>query len=203
VIGRDRECPLFLRPGLVIRGRRIGQEGGGHLVGEMAEVVMDLHFQAGEGRRVVSESVTPLRLPGIGLAAQLRGDVIQRGDDGAGLGLRADLHGRLECAGDRKSPRLCYRGPREITTFRESTLREEYPNLDASPALETIGGHRAVGHDVEFISLDLTNTCAIRCFRTNRRTVLVFGQWSDIEDEETAAQLVAVRRSLEETDAEG
>jgi hypothetical protein len=63
-------------------------------------------------------------------------------------------------------------------------MREEYPTLDASPALETIGGHRAVGHDVEFISLDLTNTCAIRCFQTNRRTVLVFGQWSDIEDDE-------------------
>ena len=82
-------------------------------------------------------------------------------------------------------------------------MREEYPVLDAVPALETIDGHRAVGHDVEFISLDMTNSCTIRCFRTPRRTVLLFGQWSDLEDEETAAQLVAVRRSFEETDAEG
>jgi hypothetical protein len=83
------------------------------------------------------------------------------------------------------------------------TMREEYPTLDAVPALETIGGHRAIGHDVEFISLDLTNACTIRCFRTERRTVLIFGQWSDIEDEEIATVLAAVRLSFEETDAEG
>ena len=81
-------------------------------------------------------------------------------------------------------------------------MREEYPTLDAAPALETVGGHRAVGHDVEFISLDLTNACTIRCFRTDRRTVLLFGQWSDIEDEDTTAVLADVRRSVEETDAE-
>ncbi len=62
MIRQGCERPLFLGIGLVIRGRRIGQEGGGHLVGEMAEVVMDLHFQAGEGRWVVSELVTPLLL---------------------------------------------------------------------------------------------------------------------------------------------
>ncbi len=91
MIRRGCERPLFLRIGLVIRGRRIGQEGGSHLVGETAEVVMDLHFQASEGRRVVSELVTPTPLQEIGLAAQLRGDVIHRGDGGAGLGLSADL----------------------------------------------------------------------------------------------------------------
>lgn len=81
-------------------------------------------------------------------------------------------------------------------------MREEYPTLDAAPALETIGGCRAVGHDVEFISLDLTNGCTIRSFRTGRRTVLFFGQWSDIEDEEVTAVLADVRRSFEETDAD-
>jgi hypothetical protein len=81
-------------------------------------------------------------------------------------------------------------------------MRDEYPGLDAAPALEVIGGHRAVGHDVEFISLDLTNACAIRCFRTGRRTVLLFGQWSDVEDEGTADALAAIRRSVEETDTD-
>ncbi len=79
-------------------------------------------------------------------------------------------------------------------------MREEYPTLEASPALESIGGHPAVGHDVEFISLDMTNTCAIRCFRTPRRTVLVFGQWSDVEDSETSAQIATVRHSFEEVE---
>ena len=103
-IGRPRGCPPFARIGPGARGRDLGQEGGGHLVGEVAEVTMDLHLQASEGRRVVSESVAPLLLQGIGLLIQLRGDVIQRGDDRTGLGLRADLHGRLERAGDRKGP---------------------------------------------------------------------------------------------------
>ena len=82
-----------------------------------------------------------------------------------------------------------------------TAMREEYPNLDATPALETINSHNAVGHDVEFISLDMTNTCAIRCFRTPRRTVLVFGQWSDL-DENSEDLIRDVRRSLEETDGE-
>jgi hypothetical protein len=92
--------------------------------------------------------------------------------------------------------------PASVADQALEAMREEYPTLDASPVLEDIGGHRAVGHDVEFISLDMTNACTIRCFRTDRRTVLVFGQWSDLEDEDAADALAAVRRSLEETDAD-
>src|SRR5207302_3445412 len=65
--------------------------------------------------------------------------------------------------------------PTEIYTL---SLHDALP-IYALPALETINGHRAVGHDVEFISLDMTNSCTIRCFRTPRRTVLLFGQWSE------------------------
>jgi hypothetical protein len=92
--------------------------------------------------------------------------------------------------------------PAELADEALAALRAEYDNLDAAPALETIDGHRAVGHDVEFISLDMTNACAIRCFRTPRRTVLVFGQWSDIEDEDAEGQIRRIRRSIEETEAD-
>ncbi|MBV8607864.1 MAG: hypothetical protein JO034_10440 [Singulisphaera sp.] len=91
--------------------------------------------------------------------------------------------------------------PAEVADEALSAMREEYPDLDATPTLETINGHNAVGHDVEFISLDMTNTCAIRCFRTPRRTVLVFGQWSDL-DEDSEDLIRDVRQSLEETDGE-
>jgi hypothetical protein len=90
--------------------------------------------------------------------------------------------------------------PAEVADQALEALREEYPVLDAVPALETINGHRAVGHDVEFITLDMTNSCTIRSFRTPRRTVLLFGQWSDLVDEESEASLGAVRRSFAETD---
>jgi hypothetical protein len=93
--------------------------------------------------------------------------------------------------------------PAEVADQALEALREEYPVLDAVPALETIDGHCAVGHDVAFISLDMTNSCTIRSFRTARRTVLLFGQWSDLVGDETASSLAAVRRSFEETDDDG
>src|SRR5579862_6879070 len=43
-------------------------------------------------------------------------------------------------------------------------LRSEYPDLEAESRLETLAGQMAVGYDVEFFSLDLTNTCWIRSF---------------------------------------
>ncbi|MDR3632729.1 MAG: hypothetical protein P4L84_02775 [Isosphaeraceae bacterium] len=90
--------------------------------------------------------------------------------------------------------------PAEVADEALEALRAEYEQLDAAPALETIDGHRAVGHDVEFISLDMTNACTIRCFRTSRRTVLVFGQWSDLEGDDAEVHLRRMRRSFEETD---
>jgi hypothetical protein len=83
-----------------------------------------------------------------------------------------------------------------------AALKEEYPTLDAFPALETIDGHKAVGHDVEFVSLDLNNAGVIRAFQTPRRTIFLLAQWSDdLEGEEAEQPLRALRRSLEETDA--
>jgi hypothetical protein len=91
--------------------------------------------------------------------------------------------------------------PGEMVDEALGALRDEYPGLDAYPARETIDGHPAVGHDVEFISLDMTNTCVLRCFRTPRRTVFVLAQWSDLEDDDPETALAALRKSLEETDA--
>ena len=77
-------------------------------------------------------------------------------------------------------------------------MREEYPDLDAAPAMETIAGHHATGYDVEFFSLDFTNGATIRCFRTPERTVLAFGQWSDIGAEDLPDLIRGVFRSVEE-----
>jgi hypothetical protein len=77
-------------------------------------------------------------------------------------------------------------------------MREEYPDLDADPAREDIRGYRATGHDVEFFALDVTNAASIRCFRTPRRTVLIFGQWSDLGGDDLCDLVRAVFRSVEE-----
>jgi hypothetical protein len=79
-------------------------------------------------------------------------------------------------------------------------MREEYPDLEIAPAMEAIAGHHATGYDVEFFSLDVTNGAIIRAFRTPERTVLVFGQWSDIGDESLPDLIRSVSRSVEETE---
>ncbi len=90
--------------------------------------------------------------------------------------------------------------PKAIAEQALEAMREEYPLLDADPVEERINGQTAYGHDVEFISLDLTNCCSIRCYRTPNRTVLFFGQWSDLEEDTAEEVIRAVRSSLEETD---
>lgn len=91
--------------------------------------------------------------------------------------------------------------PAELADEALGAMREEYPDLDASDAVETIDGHNAVGHDLEFLALDLPNSCVIRAFRSPRRSILVFCQWSDLDDDEMGPIMAMLRRSLVETDA--
>jgi hypothetical protein len=90
--------------------------------------------------------------------------------------------------------------PAEIADEALEAMRAEYPDLEAAPTLETIDGHRAIGHDLEFFSLDMTSSCVIRSFRTKRRTVLIFAQWSSLDDDAAESQIRALRATLEETD---
>lgn len=81
-------------------------------------------------------------------------------------------------------------------------MRDEYPDLDAYPVSETLAGEVAAGHDVEFFSLDLMNACAIRAVRTPRRSLLVFGQWSETGAAIDYGRLFqAIRQSIRETDS--
>jgi len=79
-------------------------------------------------------------------------------------------------------------------------MREEYPDLDAMPALETIQGRHATGFDLEFFALDVTNGASVRCFRTPRRTVLIFGQWTDFGEDNLADIVRDVFQSVDEID---
>jgi hypothetical protein len=95
--------------------------------------------------------------------------------------------------------------PAEMVDEALGAMRDEYPDLEVSPAIEEIDGHKAVGHDLEFFSLDMLNGCAIRGFRTKRRTILVFEQWAELDhdasDPDPDDLMRAVRRTLEETDS--
>ena len=75
------------------------------------------------------------------------------------------------------------------------------PDARFDPRAQTIDGHESVGYDVDFFSLNVPNSCMIRSFRTPRRTVLVFAQWSELLAEDAGDVFRIVCRSLEETDS--
>lgn len=89
--------------------------------------------------------------------------------------------------------------PSEVADAALEAMREEYPDLDASPAAESLNDQPSTGHDVEFFALDVTNAASIRCFRTPKRTVLAFGQWSDAGQAELPSQIRGVFESIVET----
>ncbi len=76
-------------------------------------------------------------------------------------------------------------------------LREDYPDLEAVDTTEKIARHRAQGLDVQFFSMDLTNSCWIRSFRTPAKTILILCQANDLELEYAEPVLRAIRASLE------
>jgi hypothetical protein len=75
-------------------------------------------------------------------------------------------------------------------------LRGEYEDLEADECVESVAGLPAVGHDVRFFSLDLTNTCWIRSFYSNRGTVLLMWQMNDLELEQNEPVVRAICASL-------
>ncbi len=90
--------------------------------------------------------------------------------------------------------------PADVADAALEAMREEYPDLDAAPAMETINEHCATGHNVEFFAMDMTNAATIRCFRTPKRTVLAFGQWSDAGEPELPDLIRGVVNSIEDTE---
>ena len=65
-------------------------------------------------------------------------------------------------------------------------MRSEYPELEADERAEQFAGQWAVGHDIWFFSLDLTNTCWTRSFDCPDGTALVLCQVSDIDASQEA-----------------
>ena len=87
--------------------------------------------------------------------------------------------------------------PEQVAQTALEALREEYPNLEADAFEETVAGQPAVGHDIQFFSLDLTNTCWTRSFTSARGTILVMWEVNDLELEATEPVLRAITASLE------
>ena len=86
--------------------------------------------------------------------------------------------------------------PSEVVDAAVEGLRADYPDLDAEDAVDTIGGQPALGADVNFSHLDLTNTCWIRAIQATDGSVLVMGQCTDEELDDQGAVLKSIMATL-------
>jgi hypothetical protein len=87
--------------------------------------------------------------------------------------------------------------PEAMARTALEALREDYPDLEADDCVESVAGQPAVGHDIRFFSLDLTNTCWTRSFYSAGGTVLLMCQINDLELEKNEPVLKAICASLE------
>ncbi len=83
-----------------------------------------------------------------------------------------------------------------VTNTVLEALRSDYPDLEADDALEALAGQPAMGHDIRFFSLDLTNTCHTRSFYSDAGTILVMWQANDLELDEVEPVFLAMCKSL-------
>lgn len=86
--------------------------------------------------------------------------------------------------------------PRQMVGEALETLRQDYPNLDAESTLESVAGEMALGHDIEFISLDMTNTCWTRSFYGAAGTVFILCQTTDADSDDYEPALTAIVHSM-------
>ncbi len=86
--------------------------------------------------------------------------------------------------------------PAEMLAAALEGFRSEYRELEVEPALETIAGDLALGHDLEFLSLDLDVVGWLRAFHGPAGTVLVVCQVPDAERVEHEPPLRALTASM-------
>jgi hypothetical protein len=97
---------------------------------------------------------------------------------------------------------ICLRQDRPTTDELADTaleaLREDYPDLEAEDCFESLAGQPAVGHEIQFVSLDLINTCWTRSFYSPHGTVLVLCQVTDHEKMEPVLRAICASMKVED-----
>ncbi len=71
----------------------------------------------------------------------------------------------------------------EVAITALEALKDDYPALEVKSTVDMLAGEMAIGHDLQFFSLDLATTCWTRSFYGTAGTVLVMCQVSDIDQE--------------------
>ncbi len=86
--------------------------------------------------------------------------------------------------------------PIQLAEETLAALKAEYAGLEAEETVEAVAGFPAVGHDIEFLTLDTTSSCFTRCLDTAEGPLLLMGQTGGYDYAERWPELLAIKRSL-------
>ena len=88
------------------------------------------------------------------------------------------------------------RDPADLADQTLDALKAEYKELDADNAVETLSGQLAIGHDIDFLTVDTAITCRTRCLETSAGPLLLMTQVSEYDRERNEPVLRAIVASL-------
>jgi hypothetical protein len=84
----------------------------------------------------------------------------------------------------------------ELADQTLAALREEYPELDATNVVVSFAGLPAIGHDIDFLTLDTAIVCRTRCVDTLAGPLLVMTQVSEFDRDKNELVLDAMCQSM-------
>lgn len=90
----------------------------------------------------------------------------------------------------------------ELADETLAAIRSEYQELDAEDCVETVAGQMAVGHDIDFVTIDTLSICRTRCVDTPAGPLLILRQVSEYDRQKNEPVLDAIVASLTVDDDE-
>lgn len=88
------------------------------------------------------------------------------------------------------------RDPADLADQTLETFKAEYRELDSENAVETIAGQAAIGHDIDFLTVDTPIIVRTRCLNAPSGPLLVMTQVSEFDRERNERVLQAIVASL-------
>lgn len=86
--------------------------------------------------------------------------------------------------------------PAELVDEALAALEEEYKEIDSENVVESFNGRPALGHNVDFLTVDMAITCRTRGFDTPGGPALVMVQFSEHDREKNERVLDAICASM-------
>ena len=86
--------------------------------------------------------------------------------------------------------------PAQVVDEALDAMKAEYKELEAEPVVESVGGFPAVGHNIDFLTLDTAIGAWSRCVSLAEGNLLIFGQVSELDRRQYEQVLKAMLRSF-------